>query len=92
MFLAPILSPVSCVPVIKSGRHNFRLRLKSELVIKSQLAITREVAIGSELETKTRMGEMPFAKQFKNNYLTEMCSSSEEGSYLRPIDFCITQL
>jgi hypothetical protein len=25
--------------------------------------------------------------QFKNNYSTEMCSSSEAGSYLRLIDF-----
>ena len=30
--------------------------------------------------------------QFKNNCFTEMCSSSEEGSYLRLIDICITQL
>ena len=30
--------------------------------------------------------------QFENNYFTEMCSGSEEGSYLRLIDFCITQL
>ena len=30
--------------------------------------------------------------QFKNNYFTEMCSGSEAGSYLRLIDFCITQL
>ena len=29
---------------------------------------------------------------FKNNYFTEMCSGSEEGSYLRRIDFFITQL
>ena len=28
--------------------------------------------------------------QFENNFLTEMCSGSEAGSYLRPIDFCIT--
>ena len=28
----------------------------------------------------------------QNNYFTEMCSGSEEGSYLRLIDFCITQL
>jgi len=27
--------------------------------------------------------------QFKNNYFTEMCSGSEAGSYLRPIDVCI---
>ena len=29
---------------------------------------------------------------FENNSFTEMCSGSEEGSYLRLIDFCITQL
>ena len=28
----------------------------------------------------------------KNNYFTEMCIGSEEGSYLRLIDFCIPQL
>ena len=27
--------------------------------------------------------------QFKNNYSTEMCSGSKEGSYFRRIDFCI---
>ena len=30
-------------------------------------------------------------KQQKNNYFTEMCSGSEEGSYSRRIVFCITQ-
>ena len=30
--------------------------------------------------------------QFKNNYFAEMCSGSEEGSYLRLIDLCFTQL
>ena len=28
----------------------------------------------------------------KNNYFIEMCSGSEEGSYLRLVDFSITQL
>ena len=28
---------------------------------------------------------------FKNNYCTEMCSGAKAGSYLRLIDFCITQ-
>jgi hypothetical protein len=31
-------------------------------------------------------------RQFKNNYFAEMCSGSEEGSYLRLVDFCITEL
>jgi len=30
--------------------------------------------------------------EFKNNYFTEMCSCSEAGSYLRLMEFCITQL
>ena len=29
---------------------------------------------------------------FNNNYLAEMCSGSEEGSYVRLIDVCSTQL
>jgi len=28
----------------------------------------------------------------RHNYFTEMCSGSEEGSYLRLMDFCITRL
>ena len=30
--------------------------------------------------------------QFENNHLTEMCSGSEESSYVRRIGLCITQL
>ena len=30
---------------------------------------------------------MEWAGQFENNYFAEMCSGSETGSYLRPIDF-----
>ena len=32
------------------------------------------------------MGELG-SSQFENNYFTEMCSGSEAGSHLRPIDF-----
>ena len=28
----------------------------------------------------------------RNNHFAEMCSSTAEGSYFRPIDLCITQL
>ena len=35
--------------------------------------------------------DVPSSSEFKDNF-TEMCSGSEEGSYLRPIDFSITQL
>ena len=30
--------------------------------------------------------------RFKNNHFTKMCCGTEAGSYLRRIDFCITQL
>jgi len=33
-----------------------------------------------------------YSSQVKNNYFTEMSSGSEAGSYLRLIDFCVTQL
>ena len=52
-----------------------------------------------ELEAILDMGILEsesFAKQyisrFKNNCLVEMWSGSEEGSYARLIDCCITQL
>ena len=35
---------------------------------------------------------MSSRKQVENNYFTEMCSGSEEGSYSRLIDVCVTQL
>jgi len=31
-----------------------------------------------------------YSSQFENNYFTEMCSGSDQGSYLRLTDFCIT--
>jgi len=38
------------------------------------------------------MSEVPlYSSQSKINHFTEMCSGSEAGSYLRLIDFCITQ-
>ena len=39
-----------------------------------------------------RPAPAPISRRFKINYFIEMCSGSEEGSYLRRIDFCITQL
>ena len=38
-----------------------------------------------------RQGQWDQGWQSENNYFTEMCSGSEAGSYLRLIDFCITQ-
>ena len=46
-----------------------------------------------EMNGCTTLGALPCTtSQFENNYFTEMCSGSEAGSYLRLIDFCITQL
>jgi len=33
----------------------------------------------------------PTSTQLKNNHFTEMCCGNEAGSYLRPIDSCITR-
>jgi len=41
---------------------------------------------------RTRVAKHARCSQFENNYFTEMCSSSEAGSYLRLIDVCITPL
>jgi len=43
-------------------------------------------------EGMDRRQRRPVETHFENNYFTEMCSGSEAGSYLRRIDFCITQL
>ena len=32
------------------------------------------------------------SSQFKNSHFTDMCCDNEAGSYLRPIDSCITQV
>ena len=42
---------------------------------------------GWKLEGTDRYGS-----QFKNDCFTKMCSASEEGLYVRRIDFCITRL
>ena len=44
----------------------------------------RVYVLGERLVLEEALGEV--------NYFTEMCSGSEKGSYLRLIDFCITQL
>ena len=48
----------------------------------------RPVRLGSGMGSCTDRN----SSQFRNNYFTERCSGSEAGSYLRLIDFCITQL
>ena len=36
-------------------------------------------------------GSFACGSQLENNYFTELCSGSEAGSYLRFVDFCITE-
>jgi len=49
-----------------------------------------EMELPGRLRGAARMDR--YSSQFENIYFTEMCSGSESGSYLRLIDFCITQL
>ena len=67
-----------------------------------QLAALGRDHLGEGLGVEAREGEAQapvhavrhdlHTSQFKNNHSTEMCSSSEAGSYVRLIDSCITQL
>ena len=52
----------------------------------------RIYAIGGQGAAKSVPDYSQVHLQFKNNHLTEMCSSSEAGLYLMLIDSCITQL
>ena len=64
---------------------------RSDLSLGSRVSVSGFRVPGSE---KARISQEWWARcsQSKNNYFTEMCSGSEEGSYLRLIDLCITQL
>ena len=48
----------------------------------------RRHTISESQEQSTRQ----VSSQVKNTYLTEMRGDAEEGTYLRLIDFCITQV
>ena len=58
-------------------------RLKSSVALRSLGA----PVLGDDLYYPGQVSSL-----FKNNCFTEMCSGSEEGSSLRLIDLCITQL
>jgi len=47
---------------------------------------------GDEAGAFAHVLELRSTAECKNNYFTQMCSGSEEGSYARRIDVCITQL
>ena len=45
------------------------------------LCIHREMLVRTDLR---------YSSQFKKKHYAEFCSGSEEGSYVRLVDFCIT--
>ena len=45
-----------------------------------------------ELSSEAQCHEADIVRVCGNNHFTEMCCGNEEGSYLRLIDSCITQL
>ena len=49
--------------------------------------VLRGGVVGHVADAVRRSGPVNPFSQFKNNYITEMCSGSEAGSYLRLIDF-----
>ena len=57
-----------------------------------QNAMYGQERTGQEGEAATVGTYSRSSSQFKSNYLTDMCSGSEEGSYSRHMDMCITQL
>ena len=51
-----------------------------------------QIAPGFEDHVAGGAAVYAYTPRFKNNYFAEMCSGSEEGSYLRLIDVCITRI
>ena len=67
------------------------LNLIPIIVIRLEALHVKENAL-TALIPLAAVAKVRIPSQCKNNYFTEMCSGSEEGSYLRLIDVCITQL
>ena len=73
------------------SQHNYNTLLC--YIVRAGLAIACGPRGGRPMiGTITSVDPLLFAAVARVNYFTEMCSGSEEGSYLRLIDFCITQL
>ena len=67
-------------------------RVESTQVIDHQsLWIDGQLGRGNRLHHDVKSSD-DVKSQSKNNYFAEMCCGSEEGSYSRLIDLCITQL
>ena len=68
------------------------LSLSLRMGINSALRFDRRPAPDALGLCRRLLRPADLCSQFKKNYFTEMCSGSEAGSFLRLIDFCITQL
>ena len=70
-----------------SGRHGIQHEAQCVACATLTLVVRQRVTNFS-----VESGSDGHRKRFKNSYFAELCSGSAEGSYLRLIDFCITQL
>jgi len=72
------------VPWVHWPAANTGTGAKAEVVAQKRTKLLQTTELYADASAKVR-------SRFKNNYFTEKCSGSEAGSYLRLIDFCITQ-
>ena len=74
---------------------HLRMLMRSRCVSQEHTCSHRQSLLRVEVFScvcTSRFSASGVGSHFKNNYPTEMCSGSEEGSYLRLIDLCITRL
>ena len=64
----------------------------SELSMKNSLYLYRSDVGGPNAWRRQFLDSQHLSVSCRYNYFTEMCSGSEEGSYIRLRDVCITQL
>ena len=91
MFQAQVLKPFQAVhSLLESGRPSSSVSVKSGSSFASQklISLYKSVNVCREM----REYDAPDLSETELDCCTEMCSGSEVGSYLRLIDFCITQL
>ena len=88
MNASPIAS-LSPTPYTLHSRSRSRSRSHS---LPHSHALTSTLLLTPSHFSSTESCTARHSSRFKNNCFTVMRSSSEEGSYVRLVDFCITQL
>jgi hypothetical protein len=76
------------VPLLDLSRLREGLGNHGGLTCAHGLCATRDHSENYSSESCT----VRYGSRFKNNYFAEICSGSDEGSYSRLIEVCITQL